>query len=307
MDISDTLIDDANLSKLDLRISKLDYLEEKVSRFTEVITKDKVQKIAEEPKVSNFEKKKKRQATLRKEKRDAWAAASLSAGYFCRTSTTGPMSGLFALFTSALSSSTKSTLPVPHLSALSACTWFAGSTVLVLYLSALSTFAGFAGSAGLVSGLSASSTSDPFASALSASVGSIIPVPGSSTPSTSVLSVSAPSASLGSAVSMFGLSTSTLPVFGLSAFFELVIISTPRRQKLIELNQKEKKAISEVLAPAFIPLLLSKPLFLFSVSCIGKKRSFNKAFNINSQLLTKNQFGKNVDLSFASCKYLLAV
>ena len=81
MDISDTLIDDAILSRLDLHISEPEYLEEKVSRFTEVIMEDKVLEITKEPEVSNSEKEKKRQATWQKEKKDAQAAAYLSAGH----------------------------------------------------------------------------------------------------------------------------------------------------------------------------------------------------------------------------------
>ena len=60
MDISDTFINDADLSRLDLYISEPDYLEEEVSCFTEVITEDKVQEIAEKPEIFNSEEEKKR-------------------------------------------------------------------------------------------------------------------------------------------------------------------------------------------------------------------------------------------------------
>ena len=64
MDINDTLINDANLLKLDLYISEPGYLEEGVSYFMEVITEDEVQEIAKEPEVSDSKEKKKRRATL---------------------------------------------------------------------------------------------------------------------------------------------------------------------------------------------------------------------------------------------------
>lgn len=48
---------------------------------------------------------------------------------------------------------------------------------------------------------------------------------------------------------------------------------------------------------------LFSSLFLFLSSCIGKKWSFNKAFNINSRLLAKDYIKKNVDLSFVSYNY----
>ena len=49
------------------------------------------------------------------------------------------------------------------------------------------------------------------------------------------------------------------------------MILTLKRQKLIELNQREKRVTLEELAPVFTLLLPSKPLFLFPASCIGKK------------------------------------
>lgn len=70
-DIGDALINNANLSRLDLQISRPDYLEKGISGFIEVMTEDKVQEIAEEPEISNFRKEKKRQTTIWKEKKDA--------------------------------------------------------------------------------------------------------------------------------------------------------------------------------------------------------------------------------------------
>lgn len=94
---------------------------------------------------------------------------------------------------------------------------------------------------------------------------------------------------------------SVVHIFGLSAFFVLVVILIPRKQKLLELNQKEKKLISKNLILAFISLFLSiKPLLLFLTRYIGQKQLFNKVFDINFWILAKNQFGKEVNLSFSS-------
>lgn len=59
-DISDTPINDTDLSKLDHHISGSDYLKEGVFCFTEVITEYKVQDIAKELEVSNSEEEKNR-------------------------------------------------------------------------------------------------------------------------------------------------------------------------------------------------------------------------------------------------------
>ncbi len=45
----------------------------------------------------------------------------------------------------------------------------------------------------------------------------------------------------------------------------------------------------------------------FSSSCIDKKRSFDKAFDINSWSLAKDYTGKKVNLSFAGYQSSLAV
>ncbi len=94
--------------------------------------------------------------------------------------------------------------------------------------------------------------------------------------------------------------------------------STPRRRRLIELNRRKMKAISKELAPVYICqlssgqlpsspfLFLSNPV-LFPTSRIGKKRSFDKAFDINSRLLTKDHTGEEVDLSLAGCHCSTAV
>ena len=120
MDISATLINDTNLSRLDLHILGPGYLEEKISSLTEVITEDKIQEITKKPEVSDSKEKKKRQMTLQKEKKDAQAATCLSAGYLRGFFADWPMSGLSVLFISAPSASAGFVLPVSRLSALSA-------------------------------------------------------------------------------------------------------------------------------------------------------------------------------------------
>lgn len=252
IDISNTLIDNANLSRLDLQILGPGYLKEGISHFTEVITEDKVQEIAEESEVSNSKKEKKKRATLWKKKRDVWAVARLSAGCLREFFATGLVSSLSAPYASAPSSSARSAALIPRLSTLSIFVGSARSVVPVPHLFAPSASAGSARSAGLIFGLSTPSTS-----VLSISARSAVPMPGFSTFSASALFASALSTSSGFAVPVLGLSTSALPIFGLFTFSGLVVTPTSGRQKLIKLNQREKKATSEELSPAFTPLLPS--------------------------------------------------
>lgn len=220
------------MSRLDLHILGPDYLEIGVSCFTQVITEDKVQEIAGESGVCDSKEKKKRQATLRKEKRDAQSAVCFSASYLRKSS----------------------------------------AAVLVFNLSTQSASAGSARSAQPISGLTTSSTSAKSAEfagpvsglfALSAFAGSAVPISNTSAPSASAwyavlmlglsaLFASAPSASSMNAVLELDSSISTTSVVGLFAFFVLVVIPTLERKKLIELNQREKKATSKELTPAFI-------------------------------------------------------
>lgn len=58
------------------------------------------------------------------------------------------------------------------------------------------------------------------------------------------------------------------------------------------------RAIIEKLALIFVRQLFSS-LVLFLSSRIGKKRSFNKAFDINSWPLAKDHIREEIDLSFA--------
>ncbi len=57
----------------------------------------------------------------------------------------------------------------------------------------------------------------------------------------------------------------------------------------------------------FSPLLFPSSPDLSPTSHIGKKRSFNKAFDINSWPLAKDHTGEEVVLSFAGCYYPAAV
>ena len=60
MDISNTFINNADLLRLDLYISRSDYLKEEVSCFTEIIIENKVQEIVKKLKVSDSKEEKKR-------------------------------------------------------------------------------------------------------------------------------------------------------------------------------------------------------------------------------------------------------
>lgn len=168
-----------------------------------------------------------------------------------------------------------------------------------------------ASSASVRSVVSMSNLSAPSTSALSTHAGSAMLVHGlyvpsafaisTSTSSTTASSALALSTSFGSAMPMLGFFSSVTLVFESSALFISIVIPIPGRQKLIKLNLREKRATSKDLAPALITLLLSKPLLLFLASHISKKRSINKAFDINYQLLANNQFGEDVDQSFIGC------
>lgn len=67
-DISNVLNNDINLSKLDLYILGLGYLEKRVSRFIKVIMEDNVQEIAKQSEIFDSKAEQKRQITLQKEK-----------------------------------------------------------------------------------------------------------------------------------------------------------------------------------------------------------------------------------------------
>ncbi len=149
------------------------------------------------------------------------------------------------------------------------------------------------------------------------------PVPGSGSPTLSALS--APSAL---AMPVFGTSTPSV-LFGsavlISGFFApsgpfvpFLQTPTPRRQRLIELNGRKMRATSEELAPVYTRQLSSgqlssSSLLFFSspvlslISCIGKKGSFDKIFDINCWPLAKDHIGEEVNLSFVGCHCLPAV
>ena len=258
IDISKTFINYANLSRPDVYILGPGYLEEKISCFTEVIIKDEIQEIAEEPKISNSKEKKKRLATLRKNKRDVWSAVCFSAGCLHKSFTTRLVSSLFslststllatALFASAISimpvllssalsisvRSAMSAMPIFCLPALFASTRFVETIETMPHLSALSASAGFAR---LGLDLSAQSTSASFIltksalpilnlSILSTFAKFVEPVFGWSTLSASALSVSArsvlPIPDL-SALSVFALSAFTKSAVPMPGFSTLSI------------------------------------------------------------------------------------
>lgn len=204
-------------------------LEERISCFVEVITKDKVQKIAEELEVSNSKEKKKKQATLRIKKQNAQAAAYFSTGNLCRSFAAEPMSDLSTLSASAPSTSTRFAAPMPHLYTSSTSAGPVRSAMPMPYLFAPFTFTKLAGSIDFVSGLSVLFAFAPSASTPSASAGSAIPRPCFSTSSISVVSVSTPFASSKSVLPVSGLFASATPVFELSAFSGLVVTSIPER------------------------------------------------------------------------------
>lgn len=68
---------------------------------------------------------------------------------------------------------------------------------------------------------------------------------------------------------------------------------TPGRRRVIELNGRKMRAIWEELAPVFTCQRPASPL-LFPSSRIGEKRSFDKAFDINSRPLAKDHTGEEM-------------
>ncbi len=78
----------------------------------------------------------------------------------------------------------------------------------------------------------------------------------------------------------------------------------PGKQRLGQWDRIIKRASSEKAPPTFAPLLPSieypSPLFFLSNS-FREKRSFDKAFNLDSWLLANDCIGKEIDLSFAYC------
>lgn len=78
--ISDNLIDDNDLLRLDIHILVPGYLKKERPYFTDITTKNNNEENedAKEPEVSNFEEEKKKQRTLWKKKRDMQATARLA-------------------------------------------------------------------------------------------------------------------------------------------------------------------------------------------------------------------------------------
>lgn len=126
--ISNTLINDTNLLRLDLYILLPNYLEEGVSCFMKVLTKYK------ESEISDSKKEKKRQMTLQKEMRDAQATTCFATSSLHAFFTAISISGLFVLFASSVS-----IMPMLSLSVIVSVLVLSASIMLVLGLSALST------------------------------------------------------------------------------------------------------------------------------------------------------------------------
>ena len=136
---------------------------------------------------------------------------------------------MFILSNSILSCSARSAILMPYLSTPFASAGSTKSTMPMLYLSALSTFVRFAGFASLMSDSFAPFASAPIISTPFLSAGSTVPVPNSFTPSTFTPYAFTPSAFSRSAVPMSSLSASAMSVFRLSAFFGLVVTPTVGR------------------------------------------------------------------------------
>ncbi len=83
---------------------------------------------------------------------------------------------------------------------------------------------------------------------------------------------------------------------------------TPGRYRLIEWNQRVKKASSsEEMTPlALLPSIEHLSLIFFP-SSHGQKKTFEKAFNISCRLLARDHNTEEVDLSFTGCQYSPAI
>ena len=305
------LIEDEALLRLGMHISANGYLEEGAPCFTEV-TRDEemIDDGGEAETVSDLEEENKKKRALYKKKRDA-RALSLAA--------TRPSASASAVSVpgSAPPSASASAVSVPGLSALlsSALPSASGVSVPVPGSSALLSSA--LPSASGVSVPVPGSSAPPSVSSVS---GVSVPVPGSSTPpSVSGVLVPEPGSSPPPFPTWSDPQTPT-PVLG--------------RRRLSQWSGNLKRASSEeaptTCAPLFPPSERPSPL-LFPSSGIGKKRPFNKAFNIdcrpladdhagedvgerkfdktfiNTWPLTNNHAEEEVDLSFAGCGYSLGV
>ncbi len=152
---------------------------------------------------------------------------------------------------------------------------------------------------------SASDVRVPGSSALSASG---VPVPGSFAPLSSSGRLLVPGSSAPSP-------SGRLPVPGSSPSFPnwsspQTPTPVPGKQRLGQWDQIIKKASLEEALPTFAPLLppIKRPSPpLFPSNGLGEKRSFDKAFNLDSRPLADDRTGEEVDLSFAGCQCLPAV
>ena len=269
-DISDRLINDAKLLRLNLYILALRYLKEGASCFIELPTKDEGEEKNDPAKsqVSNLEKEKNKQKTIRKEKKESRITTRLAT--FCPFAYKSPKPKSLG--------SLDSSIFAPPLSGLSALSALCALSAL----SALSTLSAlFAPSApSTLSALSApfapSAPSPPSTpSAPSGSFASILPPPTLSTLSAPFnSSASVPLLSALSAPSAHS-TPSALSAFFLPAISWLFLyIPTPGQRRLIEWNRREKRASSSKKI-ALLPLLpfIEHPLSsVFFPSTCGQKK-----------------------------------
>ncbi len=82
----------------------------------------------------------------------------------------------------------------------------------------------------------------------------------------------------------------------------------PRKRRLGQWDEIIKKTSSEKAFPIFAPLSIECPSpSLFLSNGLGKKRLFDKAFNLDCRLLADDRTGKEVDQSFVCCQCPLSV
>ena len=269
--VSTKLIEDKALLRLNIYILATGYLEERAPHFTEVTGNDEEtnEDGGEVETVSNSEKKTKKKA-LRKEKRDAQALLLAVARLSASTVLVPGLSAPPSATTSGVS------MPMPRSSTLSSVLSVSGLSVPVPRSSALPSVWSVAGV--------------------------FVPMPAlSAPPSVSFMS--------GVSVPMLGLSASpglSSPPFSTWSSLQIPTL-VPRRQRLSQWSRIIKKVSSEETPPTFaLPSKRLSPLF-FPSSGIGKKRPFDKAFNINCRPLADNHAGEDVNLSFAECQCSPAV
>ncbi len=298
--VSNELIAEADLLRLDIYISAPGYLEEGRPRFTEVMEEYKEESNrddAEEEPTDSEEEAIKKKAQC-KEKRDARTASlAVPRSFRCL-----PVPG-----SSAPPSPSASGVRVPGSSAPSA------SSAPVPGSSTPPSPSGRLPVPGSSAAPPGSSAPPPGSSAPPSPSASGVRVPGSSAPSASGVPVpgsSAPSSPFG-CLPMPGSSAPSpsgcLPVPGSSPPFPnwsspQTPTLVPGKRRLGQWDRIIKRASSEEALPTFARLLppMERPSPpLFPSNSPGEKRLFDKAFNLDSRPLADDRTGEEVDLSFA--------